>query len=216
MKTRILLVDDHKIVREGLRALLDSQDEFEVISEASDGRTAVRLALEKKPDIVLMDIAMPQLNGIEATRQIVSAKSSSKVIALSMHLDKEWVSEVFLAGASGYLLKDCEFEELKRAIKTVLLNRYYLSPDVADDVIKDYIGARLERIAGAPTLSAREREVVQLISEGKSSKEIAELLNISVRTVENHRRQIMEKLNIHTIAGLTKYAIRQGITSLEE
>ncbi|MCG8375911.1 MAG: response regulator transcription factor, partial [Chlorobiales bacterium] len=153
MKTRILLVDDHKIVREGLRALLDSQDEFEVISEASDGRTAVRLALEKKPDIVLMDIAMPQLNGIEATRQIVSAKSSSKVIALSMHLDKEWVSEVFLAGASGYLLKDCEFEELKRAIKTVLLNRYYLSPDVADDVIKDYIGARLERIAGAPTLS---------------------------------------------------------------
>ena len=211
--TRILLVDDHKIVREGLRSLLETEPGFEVIAEASDGRTAVQMAHEQTPDVVVMDIAMPHLNGIEATRQIVNDHRNTKVIALSMHSDRRFMSEMLKAGASGYLLKDAASEELIQSIRTVVNGKVYLSPQIADVVVDDY----LRRLPDAePTvfakLTAREREVLQLMSEGKATKQIAALLHVSIKTVETHRRQLMEKLNLHSVAELTKYAIREGLT----
>ena len=216
MSVKILLVDDHKIIREGLRTLLQKNPQMEVVAEAPDGRTAVKLARRLLPDVVIMDIAMPDLNGIEATRQITAELDNVKVIALSMHSDKRYVSEMFKAGASGYLLKTCAFEELANAIHTVVLNQTYLSPGIADVVIEDYVGHLSANESSVSfILSAREREVLQLLVEGKTTKQIASHLYISIKTVETHRRQIMNKLNIHSIAELTKYAIREGLTSLE-
>ena len=216
MSIRILLADDHRIMREGLRSVLEKELDMEVIAEAKDGRMTVKLAEKLSPDVIVMDITMPGLNGMDATREILSMVSDVKVVALSMHSDEQFVAGMLNAGASGYLLKDCAFEELCRAIRAVVANETYLSPGIAGIVVKEYRrGLSRTEFSLSPGLTAREREVVQLVTEGKSSKEIASLLHVSVRTVESHRHQIMDKLDIHTIAELTKYAIRKGITSLE-
>lgn len=213
---RILLADDHKILRTGLRELLEKEPSLKVVAEAEDGRTAVQLSREMSPDIVIMDISMQDLNGVEATRQIVSGSPQIKVIVLSMHSGQKFVAEVFKAGASGYLLKDCDFSEVFTAIRAVMANETYLCPQIATIVRNDYL-LRLSQGESpvSASLSPREKEVLQLMAEGKSTKEIAFSFNLSVKTVEVHRQRIMEKLNIHSIAELTKYAIREGLTSLE-
>jgi DNA-binding NarL/FixJ family response regulator len=216
VKIKILLADDHKIVREGLRTLIEKQPGLEVIGEADSGRMALKLALDLKPDVVIMDVTMPHLNGIEATRQIHSETPSVKVIALSMHSDKRLVAGMLMAGASGYLLKeDCDSVELARAIQAVATNQIYLSPKISEVVVKDYV-RQLPMAVSSPfsILTPREREVLQLLAEGKSTKEIASSLHVSVKTVETHRNKIMEKLDIHSIAELTKYAIRERLTPL--
>lgn len=210
-----LLADDHKIVCEGLRTLIEKKPGMEVVGEAENGRMAVRLAQELSPDIVIMDVAMPDLNGIEATRQVLNNGPKAKVIALSMHADRRFVVQMLKAGASGYLLKDCAFEELANAIRAVVANRTYLSPKIADTVIRDYI--RLfpkNEFSVFSILTSRQRQVLQLLSEGNVTSEIASHLQVSVKTVETYRQQIMEKLDIHSIAELTKYAICEGLTSL--
>ncbi len=216
MSIRILLADDHKIVRDGLRALLKNQSGMEVIAEAGDGRSTVQMVQELLPNVVIMDIAMPDMNGIEATRQITATAPNVKIVALSMHSDKRFVAEMLKAGASGYLLKDCAFEELDNAIRAVIANRTYLSPKIADIIIKDY--TRLfpkTEFSVFSILTLREREVLQLLAEGKTTKEISSSLNISAKTVETYRKQLMDKLDIHSIAELTKYAVREGLTSLD-
>jgi len=217
MSIRILIADDHKIMRIGLRSLIERQTGMEVIAEAQDGRKALQLARELKPDVIIMDIGMPGLNGIEATRQIISENPVVKVVALSMHSDRRFVAGMLEAGAAGYLLKDCAFEELAQAIETVVNGQIYLSSEITGVVIGDYVRQLTTRDeAGAfKTLSAREREVLQLLAEGKTTKQIASLLHVSTKTIETHRSQIMEKLNIHSVAELTKFAIREGLTSLE-
>ena len=214
-KNRILIADDHRITRQGLRSLLEKESDMEVVAEAQDGRTAVELAKKLLPDVVIMDVSMPDLNGIEATRQIVSRCKGVKIIALSMHSDTLFVTEMLKGGVSGYLLKDCAFEELAGAIRSVISGKTYLSPSISGVVVNGY----LNRVAGfAPSrsvLTDREREVLQMIAEGKSTKQTALKLHISVKTVETHRRQIMNKLNIFSVAELTKYAIRKGITTIE-
>ena len=216
MKTRIMLADDHRIMRDGLKSLLNEQDDMEVVAEADNGRKAIELAGEHGPDVVVMDIGMPELNGIEATRRIVLDSPNTKVIALSMHSDRRFMSEILKAGASGYLLKDGAFEELAGAIRTVISQKMYLSPRIADVMVEDYV-RHLPR--GEPSvfaaLTPREREVLQLLAEGKATKQAAACLHVSVKTVETHRRQIMTKLDIHSVAELTKYAIREGLTSVE-
>jgi len=188
---------------------------MEVVGEAENGRDAVRLAKELSPDLVIMDVTMPDLNGIDATRIITSGGNSTKVIALSMYSDKQYVQGMIQAGASGYLLKDCAFEELVNAIRAVIGGNTYLSPGIAGIVVQDYLNKLTHDRSSADTaLTTREREVLQLIAEGKSTKEIANRLSVSVKTVETHRRQIMEKLGIYSIAELTKYAIREGLTSI--
>jgi len=216
MKTKILLADDHKIIREGLRALLDKEPDMEVVGEAQDGLTTVKLARKLLPNIIIMDIGMPDMNGIDATRQIISETQGIKVIALSMHSDRRFVLQMLKAGASGYLLKDSAFEELASAIKTVIAGQPYLSPKITDVVIKEYIFSLPKNEDTVFTkLTVREREVLQLIAEGKATRQIAMHLNVSVKTIETHRQQVMEKLGIRSIAELTKYAIREGLTSLE-
>jgi DNA-binding NarL/FixJ family response regulator len=216
MSVRLILADDHKIMREGLRALLVKQKEIEVIAEAESGRGVVELCAQLHPDVVIIDISMPDLNGIDAARQIVRENPAVKVIALSMHSDKKYVKEMLSAGACGYLLKDAAFEELGTAIAAVLKNKTYLSPQITDTVVKDYVGESAAPGSAASTaLSAREREVLQLLSEGKATREIAAKLYVSVKTVETHRKQIMDKLGLSSIAELTKYAIREGLTSIE-
>jgi DNA-binding NarL/FixJ family response regulator len=216
MSIRILLADDHKIVRQGLRALLEQQQDVEVVAEAENGRAAVRLAAETAPDVVIMDVTMPDLNGVEATKQILSESPDIKIIALSIHSDALFVTEMLKSGAAGYLLKDCAFEELTRAIRTIMDNKTYLSPAISGVVVDDYIHRLTsDEFVGSDSLSDREREVLQLMAEGHSTKKIAQKLHISIKTVETHRRQIMSKLDIHTIAELTKYAIRKGLTTLE-
>ncbi|MBI5686681.1 MAG: response regulator transcription factor [Verrucomicrobia bacterium] len=215
MKTRVLLVDDHKIMREGLRSLLAVTPGVEVVGEAGDGRTAVQLALKLTPDVVVMDIGMPDLNGVDATRQIKARAPQTKVIALSLHSDERFIAGMFKAGASGYLLKDGAFEELAHAIRTVAAGHIYLCPRITRTVIQDYLrDAQAAAVAGA-ALSDREREVLQLIAEGKNTKEIAGSLDVSVKTVETHRARLMERLGVRSVAGLTKYAVREGLTSLE-
>ncbi len=217
MIVKILLADDHKITRQGLRSLLEKQSDMAVVAEAEDGRTAVQMVEELSPDVVIMDVSMPDLNGIEATRQIISRNSKVKIIALSMHSDRLFVSEMLKSGACGYLLKDCAFEELARAIRAVVDGKTYLSPAISGVVVDDYLH-RLSKTdsPNGQILMNREREVIQLLAEGKSTKQIALKLHISIKTVETHRRQMMDKLDIHTVAELTKYAIRKGLTSLEK
>ena len=213
---RILLADDHKITRQGLKSLLDNQPDMQVVAEAENGRLAVQLAVKLSPDIVVMDVSMPDLNGMEATRQIVSGRSQAKVVALSMHSDELYVTEMLKNGASGYLLKDCAFEELANAIRAIMDGKTYLSPDVSNVVVSGYLGKMVGNDSPASQiLTDREREVLQLMTEGKSTKQIALKLHISVKTVETHRRQMMHKLDIYSVAELTKYAIRKGLTSLE-
>jgi two-component system response regulator NreC len=215
-RSRVLLVDDHRIVREGLRAVLKSQMGLEVVGEATDGSEAVRLDAELAPDVILMDVAMRGMTGIEATRRIVAERSNPRILALSMHADRRIVNEMLGAGASGYLLKDCAAEELAAAIKTVLAGKVYLSPAIKSTLAAKRPGspghAGLDK--ADPMLTRREREVLQHVADGKTSARIAEDLGVSIKTVETHRKQIMDKLGIRTIAGLTKYALRHGITGL--
>lgn len=216
MGIQIIVADDHKVMREGLRSLLEKQGDFEVVAEAEDGRTAVRLAGELEPDIIIMDVAMPDLNGIEATRQIINDSPDMKVVALSMYPDKRFVAEMLKAGASGYLLKNCAFKELVNAIRIVTDNQIYLSPRIAGVVVGDYVGQLSKKGSSAfSALTDREREVLQLLAEGKSTKQIASRLNLSTKTIDSHRQQIMKKLSIRSVAELTKYAVREGLTSLE-
>ncbi len=216
MSVRIILADDHKLFCEGLSSMLEGQPELEVIATAPDGHAVLQLARELSPDVVIMDIGMPNLNGIEAARKIAAENPAIKTIALSMHSDKRFVVEMFKAGASAYLLKDCNFEELTGAISAVMKGNHYISPAVAKVVIKDYVKNLQEEGPSAFTvLTAREREVLQILAEGKTTNQIAAALFVSEKTVESHRRQIMSKLGIHSIAGLIKYAIREGLTSLE-
>lgn len=211
---KILLVDDHKIIRDGLRTLLEKKMYYKIVGEAENGLAAIEMVRKLLPDIVLMDIAMPGLNGIEATRRIIAESPNTKVIVLSMHSDKRFVEEMFKAGASGYLLKECAFEELLSAISAVALNQNYLSSAITSIVVKDYVSNLKESVSAFTLLTPREREVIQLIAEGKSTSLISSMLNISVKTVETHRKNIMNKLKINTVAEITKYAIREGITSL--
>jgi two-component system, NarL family, response regulator NreC len=216
MSLRILLVDDHKILRAGLRALIEKEKDLEVVAETEDGHRAVELALDLSPDVIIMDISMSKLNGIDATRQITAACPDVKVLALSMHSDEHFVAGMLAAGASGYLLKDCAVEELSLAIRTAVGGNTYLSPPISKVVIKEYV-SRLSKGALSPSsvLTTKEREILQLLAEGKTSKQIASSLNLSARTVEAHRREMMDKLDIHSVAELTKYAVRKGITDLE-
>jgi len=213
-KVRVIVADDHQIVRVGLRAMLEKSGDIEVVAEAANGRAAVEAVRNLSPDVVIFDISMPDLNGIEATRQIHVASPGVKVIALSAHSDQRFVVGMLEAGASAYLLKTCSFEELTYAIHCVINNQAYLSPDVANTVIKDYVsGGHLGHTASS--LTNREREVLQLMAEGRNTKDIALNLNLSVKTVEAHRQRIMDRLNIHNVAELTKYAVREGLTPLE-
>ena len=215
MKTKIVIADDHKIMREGLKALIEKQPDMEVAAEAQDGLTATKLARKLLPQVIIMDIGMPEMNGNDATRQIISENKERKIIALSMHSDRRFVLEMLKAGASGYLLKDSAFEELVNAVHTVMSGQSYLSPRITDIVVKEYLYNLPKSESTVFTvLTAREREVLQLLAEGKSTKQIASTLNLSVKTVETHRQQIMDKLEIRTVAELTKYAIREGLTSL--
>ena len=216
MTIRVLLADDHNIVREGLRSLLEKDPEIEVVAMADNGRTAVQLAGELKPDVAVLDIAMPEMNGIEATRRITRDDPEIKVLALSMHSARRFVTEALSAGAKGYLLKDCAAEELVRAIRTVAANETYLSPKVAGLIVKDYLKHSPEStLSDESCLTNREREILQLIAEGESTKEIAFKIGVSIKTVETHRQQIMKKLNLHSVAELTRYAIREGLTPLD-
>lgn len=216
MKVRILLADDHKVFREGLRSLIEQQEDLEVVGDAETGRVAVNKTFQLKPDIVIMDIAMPDLNGIEATSQIRARVPETKVIALSMHSDKRFVSGMFHAGARGYLLKANAFDEVVHAVRSIITNRHYVSRDIADTIIGDYVNQATQAAPENRTvLSPREREVLQLLAEGHSTKDVAELLHVSTNTIDSHRAHIMTKLNIRTFADLVKYAIREGFTSLE-
>ena len=213
MAARILLGDDHPILREGLKSLL-CKNGLDVAGEAGDGRSAVKLARKVRPEVAILDISMPLLNGIEATKQICSESPQVKVIVMSMHSASHFVLAALHAGAAGYLLKDSAFEELLVAVRSVLQGQVYLSPAIARVVVKASLRQPSSKRAVHRKTSSREREVLQLLVEGKSTKEIASTLYVSVKTIETHRKQIMDKLDLHTIADLTKYAIREGVTTL--
>jgi DNA-binding NarL/FixJ family response regulator len=212
---RIILADDHTLVREGLRSLIESEPGMTVIAQAEDGISAVKLATKLSPDIILMDISMPGLNGIEASRQILAGSAAIKIIALSMSAERRLVSLMLNAGVSGYVLKDSAVEELIRAIHIVAANSIYLSPKINEIVLKDYVQlVPKEDFSSISLLTSKEREVLQLLAEGKKPKDIASILNMSLKTAEAHRQQIMTKLDIHSIAELTKFAVREGLTTL--
>jgi DNA-binding NarL/FixJ family response regulator len=216
MAISILLADDHMIVREGMRSLLEREADMEVVAVADNGRMALQLARELRPDVVVMDIAMPEMNGIEATRRLLNETHGIRVLILSMHSARRFVVETLAAGAKGYLLKDCASEELVRGIRTVAADETYLSPKVADIIVRDYMKRLPEsQQPDLAILSSREGEVLQLIAEGLNTKEIAFTLGVSAKTVETHRQQIMKKLNLYSIAELTRYAIREGLTPLD-
>lgn len=213
---KILLADNHKLFAEGLRTMLSKQPGTEIVGEANNGRMAVRLAHELSPDLVIMDIGMPELNGMDATRQIRTELPRTKVLAVSMHADRQYVAGMLSAGASGYVVKDSAFAELAQAIQVVMSGGRYLSPDVIGVVVDDYV----QRLAPAPgsavaKLSEREREVLQLMAEGHATADIAGRLHVSRKTIETHRKNIMLKLELHSIAELTKFAVREGLTSLD-
>lgn len=212
---RVMLVDDHKIMREGLKLILSRETDVTVVAEAGDGEEAVTRALEQLPDVVVMDLSLPGMNGIEATRQILAASGRIRVLALSMVADRAYVAEVLKAGARGYLIKDCAAEELTNAIRSVHRGNPYFSQKIAELVVNDYMqSVKDSKAPGLKRLSDREREVLQAISDGKSAKEIAFQFGVSVKTVETQRLNIMKKLDLYSIAELTKYAIREGLTCL--
>jgi DNA-binding NarL/FixJ family response regulator len=215
---RIVLADDHRILREGLRSLLAQQPDVLVVGEASDGDAVVNLARELRPDLIIMDVVMPGTDGITATRQIRAECPDTKVIALSMHSDRRFVSEMVRAGALGYLVKDSAFEELNQAVRTVMSNRPYLSAVITGTLVEDFVRqtSASERSTASPLhmLTGREQEVLRMLADGKRVKEIAHLLTISVKTVESHRQNIMDKLEIHSTIELTRYALREGLTTI--
>ena len=215
MAIKVLIVDDHQITREGIRSMLEREPDMKVLGEAEDGRAAARMARELGPDIIVMDVCMPDMNGIVATSIILSESPKIKVLALSMLDDRRFVYNMLRAGASGYLIKDCSFKELVRAIRMVIANKTYLSPGIMDVVVKDYV--RPPAYSDSPSssnLTLRESEVLQLVAEGHSTSQIANSLHVSVKTIETHRQKLLAKLNTKGIAGLTKYAIREGLTSV--
>jgi DNA-binding NarL/FixJ family response regulator len=215
MNTRVLLADDHGIVRKGLRSTIESEPGFEVVAEASNGREAVRLSQQLKPDIAIMDIAMPQLNGIDAAEQIHKLSPNTRVIILSMHSDESYVIRVLAAQARGYILKDSAESDLLPALRSAMQGRPYFSPKVTQVLLEDYM--RYLRQRGLQDtydlLTAREKEVLQLLAEGNSNKEVANLLNLGVSTVDTHRTNLMQKLNLHSTAELVLYAVRKRIIS---
>ena len=216
MRIRIVIADDHALVRQGFRALLAAIADFEVVGEAANGREALKLVRALAPDVALMDISMPELNGLDATAQALHAQPQLKVIIISMHATEAYVLEALRAGASGYLLKDADAGELERAIRTVARGERYLAPSVSHRLIERFMRAeRGEPVAAAGALSPRQREVLQLIAEGRSTRDIADRLNLSVKTVETHRAQLMQRLEIYDVAGLTRYAIRIGLINPE-
>ncbi|MEE8478558.1 MAG: response regulator transcription factor [Candidatus Neomarinimicrobiota bacterium] len=213
----VILVDDHIIMRDGLRGLLKAESDIEVVGEADNGRQAVKISLEKNPEIVIMDIAMSDMNGIEATRQIKAENPKIKVITLSMHSERQMVIGSLKAGASGYLLKDSTSTELVEAIRTVYRGRKYISQKISDIVLEEISEVKKDSEGkDVDKLTSRENEILQLIAEGNSTKRIAKVLFISPKTVESHRANIMEKLDVHNLPELTKYAIRAGLTSLDK
>lgn len=215
MAPRIIIVDDHSLLRAGLKSMLEKRG-FEVVGEADDGRQAAKLIANLSPDVVLTDVAMPECNGIEFTRQIHHSFPRVKVLMISMHNETRFIMESFAAGAAGYLLKDAGFEEMITALNAVLAGHKYIGPHVAEAVVGKAVAQWLsESHCESPGISSREREVLQLVAEGKSTKEIAAALYVSIKTVETHRRQIMRRLNLPNIAQLTKFAVREGITSVE-
>ena len=215
MSIKIVMADDHKIFREGLLLLLKKEPEIDVIGDAGDGETVVRLARELNPDIVIMDVSMQGMDGIEATRLIKESFSDMRVIALSESSNRKSVTDMLHAGVSGYLVKDCSFSELMKAIQAVHSGDMYLSQEVAGVVIEDYLSKiNNNGSSESRSLTNRETEVLQHISSGMRTREIADKLEVSVKTIETHRRQIMEKLNLHSIAELTKYAIKEGLTTI--
>jgi len=207
-RIRILLADDHAVVRQGFKMILSAQPDMEIVGEAGNGREAVELAEQLRPDVVVMDVAMPELNGIEATRRVSSAHPHTRVLALSMHKDSVYVREILRAGARGYLLKDSGAGDLVSAVHALARGEGYLSPAVSDAVLDDY---RKHVTNPIDLLSSREREVLQMLAEGKTNKEIAGVLNLSVYTVDAHRGRIMEKLNVHSINELVRFAVRNGL-----
>ncbi|HKE28509.1 MAG TPA: response regulator transcription factor [Bryobacteraceae bacterium] len=212
---RILLAEDHAVMRTGLRLVLERQRDFQVVGEASDGREAVALAQQQKPDVILMDIGMPNLNGIEAARQITTSLPQVSVVILSMHSDEAYVLRALKAGARGYLLKESAESDLIAAIRAVVNGKAFFSPAVSRMLVEDYVRQLQDREIedSYELLTSREREVLQLIAEGKSNKEIANMLNLSLYTVESHRGNLMEKLNLHTVPELILYAVRKGVIS---
>lgn len=217
MLARVLLVDDHHVMRQALRSLLEKKTDLRVVDEAPSGREAVRLAIKHEPDLVLMDVTMPDLNGVEATRRIKKECANTKVIALSMHTDQQYVVKMLEAGASAYLLKNCSFDEMQEAIKRVMEGGSYISPQAADVLVNQInTGPVKGDDAELQKLTSREREILQMIAEAKKSREIAERLCISSKTVYTHRRNIMEKLRAKNVADLTRIAIKNGLTSVEQ
>lgn len=214
MATTIILADDHKLMREGLKYLLEKQSDMDVVAEADNGRQALELTLEHQPDLVIMDVNMPELDGIEAAREILHKLPEIKILCLSMYSNRRFIEDMLKVGASGYLLKECAFKELIDAIHTVCRGETYLSPKIAGIFVERYVGQGSAK-SSDNVLSEREREVLRLLAEGKSTKEIALNIHMSGKTVDACRRQMMNKLNVHSVAELVKYAIREGFTSLE-
>lgn len=213
----VAIVDDHEILRAGLKSLLDAEQDIEVIGEADNGQDAIRIVSEFKPDVVIMDVAMPDMNGIEATRIITERHDQARVLALSMHADRRFISEMIDAGASGYLLKECAIDELAFALRSIRKYDFYISPSVSNVILEKYLKPFEpdETLLDQTSLSGREREVLQLVADGWSTAAIADHFQLSVKTVETHRKHIMDKLNLHNIAGLTKFAIRCGLTGID-
>jgi len=213
---KILIADDHGIMREGLRSLIEKQDDMEVVGEAEDGQMVVELARELCPDVIIVDITMPNLNGVDAARQILRENGDAKIIALSMHSNRLFVTKMLQTGVLGYVLKSYLFDELVKAIYAVASKKYYLSPQITDVLVEDCVDNVPEACESvSERLTDRDRHMLQLLSEGQSSKQIALRLGISPKTADAKRRQIMDKLGIYSVAELTKYAVREGLTSLE-
>ncbi len=211
MSTTIVLADDHTVVRQGIRKLLETRDDFRIVGEASDGEEAVKLVTEKKPDVALMDLWMPRLSGIDATRRIGKRGLATKVLVLSMHESRAYVEEVLRAGAAGYIVKNAAADDLIEAIDTVRDGVSYLSPAITQQVVDAIARPAPSSPSGLGVLTDREREVLQLIAEGLSSKEIAAMLGVSLKTIDSHRSNLMEKLDIHKVSGLVRFAIRTGL-----
>ena len=214
---RVLLADDHKIVREGIFYILEREPDIDVIGQAEDGRSAVQMALELVPDVILMDMGMPEMNGIEAAGRIAAERPQCRVIILSMYSDKRFVTQALKVGAKGYLLKGCAADEMVLAIRTVADNDMYICSKILEVIVDNYVKESPAEIdKSSVDLSPREREVLKLIADGRNTKEIAAIINIGIKTVETYRQQLMKKLNIFNIAVLTKYAVREGLTRLED
>ncbi len=217
MKTKVLIADDHKIIREGLRILVDKQHDMEVVGEAKTGTEAVQFAHTLNPDVIIMDISMPELTGMEASRLILAEIQEIKIIGLSMHSDRRFILGMLEAGACGYVLKDCAFDELAEAIRQVMHNKIYLSPGISDTLIRKFVdGSTRPGDPVLPTLSDRERQILRLLAEGKKTSHIALLFNISPKTVETHKRNLKVKLEMNNLSDLVKFAIREGLISPEK